>query len=270
MRAGRRWYHCCCSSSVARARRRPSRRTGNGRGAATDGDAGPEPTSPTVEEPVAAAVRGNQPVVIDEGTDQGSGPQGLAAAAAAERERRRQAPPPMRRSRRRPRRARHRHASISQGPPSAGASAAPATSADEAYWSDRARGSRQRWRQSADEVDRRLEKESGGLRWKFYAEDDPYVRDQQIKPEWDRVLDDLRRARQDGARLPGPSWPISWRRGGGRRAARLAARRDRAGAAAAGGQPPSEAAPRRHQSIEARRSRRAAPALATPFCRAHP
>ena len=67
---------------------------------------------------------------------------------------------------------------------------------DEAYWTGRAREIRQRWRQSADEVTA-LEKESAGLRWKFYAEDDPYVRDQQIKPEWDRVLDDLRRSRQD-------------------------------------------------------------------------
>ena len=67
---------------------------------------------------------------------------------------------------------------------------------DEAYWSGRAREIRQRWRQSADEI-AALEKESAALRWKFYAEDDPYFRDQQIKPEWDRVLEDLRRARQD-------------------------------------------------------------------------
>ena len=73
---------------------------------------------------------------------------------------------------------------------------APAGPRDEAYWSDGAREIRRRWRQSADEVVA-LEKESAALRWKFYAEDDPYLRDQQIKPEWDRVLDDLRRGRQD-------------------------------------------------------------------------
>jgi hypothetical protein len=67
---------------------------------------------------------------------------------------------------------------------------------DESYWRTRARDIRQRWHQAADEVTA-LEKESADLRWKFYAEDDAYYRDQQIKPQWDRVLDDLRRARQD-------------------------------------------------------------------------
>ena len=91
------------------------------------------------------------------------------------------------------------------GPPPATTTAeAPATTAadgaggprDESYWRTRARDIRQRWHQAADEVTA-LEKESADLRWKFYAEDDAYYRDQQIKPQWDRVLDDLRRARQD-------------------------------------------------------------------------
>jgi len=36
---------------------------------------------------------------------------------------------------------------------------------------------------------------SAGWRRRFYAENDPYARDSQIKPEWDRVLDRLGKAR---------------------------------------------------------------------------
>src|SRR5687768_2817311 len=53
----------------------------------------PQPTPKYVEEPVAAPVRGNQPVVIDEGTPTAHGAEELAAVAAAERERRRRAGP---------------------------------------------------------------------------------------------------------------------------------------------------------------------------------
>lgn len=67
---------------------------------------------------------------------------------------------------------------------------------DEEYWRHRAREVRTRWSAAADEVVT-LEEEAGELRWAFYAADDPYYRDQRIKPQWDRVLDELRRARQD-------------------------------------------------------------------------
>jgi hypothetical protein len=73
---------------------------------------------------------------------------------------------------------------------------------DEAYWRGRAKDVRVRWRQAVDEIGT-LEKKAADLRWQFYAEDDPAVRDQQIKPEWDRVLDDLRRARQDARAFEG-------------------------------------------------------------------
>jgi len=73
---------------------------------------------------------------------------------------------------------------------------APAGPRDEAYWRDRARELRARWAAAAEEIER-LETETADLRWAFYAEDDPYYRDERIKPAWDRALDDLRRARQD-------------------------------------------------------------------------
>ncbi|HEY2737243.1 MAG TPA: hypothetical protein VGK45_02495, partial [Thermoanaerobaculia bacterium] len=67
---------------------------------------------------------------------------------------------------------------------------------DERYWRDRALDIRTRWKKSADEV-KELEQSAAGWRRRFYAENDPYARDSQIKPEWDRVLDRLGKARAE-------------------------------------------------------------------------
>lgn len=72
---------------------------------------------------------------------------------------------------------------------------------EEAYWRDGARAIRERWAFAVEDV-KRLEGESADLRRQFYSEDDPYVRDQQIKPEWDRVLGELDRARREAAKAP--------------------------------------------------------------------
>jgi hypothetical protein len=66
----------------------------------------------------------------------------------------------------------------------------------EAYWRQRGLEIRQRWRTLADEV-KELETSAAGWRQKFYAQDDPYVRDGKIKPEWDRVLDRLAQTRSE-------------------------------------------------------------------------
>jgi hypothetical protein len=66
---------------------------------------------------------------------------------------------------------------------------------DEAYWRERGLEIRRRWRSALEDVDR-LEGESAELRRRFYAADDPYVRDNQIKPEWDRLLAGLDQARR--------------------------------------------------------------------------
>ena len=76
------------------------------------------------------------------------------------------------------------------------AAAAAAQARDEQYWRGKALQLRDAWRQAADEV-KDLEQKSGELRLKFYAEGDTFLRDTQIKPEWDRVLDRLRQARLD-------------------------------------------------------------------------
>ena len=87
---------------------------------------------------------------------------------------------------------------VSQAPAAAAGSQAPVATAalvrDEKYWRGRALEIRQRWRKAADRI-KELEEDIGLLRRRFYAQDDPYVRDGQIKPAWDHALDELRESR---------------------------------------------------------------------------
>ena len=161
----------------------------------------PAPTPKHVEEPVAAAVRGNQPVVIDEGTPTAYGADELAAVAAAERERRRRAGPATKVINN-ANLAEHATGKLSivQGSaaPAAGSPAAAAVAAaakDERYWRERVRGLREDWAAAVDSIGE-LEARAAGLRTRFYAQDDPYVRDGEIKPAWDRALENLDEAKQ--------------------------------------------------------------------------
>jgi hypothetical protein len=74
--------------------------------------------------------------------------------------------------------------------------AAEAEARDEQHWRSRARQLRENWRQVSDEV-KELERKSAELRQKFYGETDTFLRDTQVKPDWDRVLDRLRQGRLD-------------------------------------------------------------------------
>ena len=69
----------------------------------------------------------------------------------------------------------------------------------EAYWRQRGLEIRQRWHDAVDRIPK-LESRAAELRNRFYATDDPAVRDGQIKPEWDRALADLEQARYQAAR----------------------------------------------------------------------
>ncbi|HET9767619.1 MAG TPA: hypothetical protein VFS60_12270 [Thermoanaerobaculia bacterium] len=162
----------------------------------------PEPTPQHVEEPVAAAVRSNQPVVIDEGTDTTSAAEELAAAAAAERERRRRSAPAtvvINNANL----AEHATGKLtivqgSASPAAASPAAAAAVAAaakDERYWRNRVHGLREDWAAAVDSIGE-LEARAAGLRTRFYAQDDPYVRDGEIKPAWDRALENLDQAKQ--------------------------------------------------------------------------
>lgn len=67
---------------------------------------------------------------------------------------------------------------------------------DEEYWRNRVLDIRTLWRQSLDRMEV-LESDIGRLRTEFYAEDDPFYRDAQIKPAWDQALIELEDARRD-------------------------------------------------------------------------
>lgn len=70
------------------------------------------------------------------------------------------------------------------------------TEKTEEYWRSRALQIRLRWRQAVEER-QELEETAAELRRRFYSEDDPYVRDTQIKPAWDRILDRLAQVKED-------------------------------------------------------------------------
>jgi hypothetical protein len=73
---------------------------------------------------------------------------------------------------------------------------------DEEYWRNRALELRMGWRRAVDRI-KELELESAALRQQFYAEEDPYIRDSQLKPAWDRVLDRLDQLREQAERYEG-------------------------------------------------------------------
>ena len=137
-------------------------------------------------------------VVLDEGGE--GGPESLAEAAVRERERRKAAKPStlvitdenL---------AEHATGEVTvaaptERPPVPAQAGDEELARDESYWRDGARQRRLRLRRAVDEV-AELEEQVAGLRTRFYAEDDPYVRDGRIKPAWDRALDRLHQARED-------------------------------------------------------------------------
>jgi hypothetical protein len=86
---------------------------------------------------------------------------------------------------------------VVQGSPEADAK--PQDVHDEQYWRNGSLELRMGWRRTLDRIEE-LELESAALRQQFYAEEDPYLRDSHVKPEWDRVLDQLGRLRDRSLR----------------------------------------------------------------------
>lgn len=66
----------------------------------------------------------------------------------------------------------------------------------EDYWRQGVLDLRRRLRQATDETEE-LDGQIARLRTRFYAEDDPYVRDGQIKPAWDEALERQRQTREE-------------------------------------------------------------------------
>lgn len=66
----------------------------------------------------------------------------------------------------------------------------------EQYWRSRVLDLRLRLRSAVDEL-AGLDERAADLRRSFYAADDPYVRDSEIKPAWDRALDRIGEVRRE-------------------------------------------------------------------------
>jgi hypothetical protein len=66
----------------------------------------------------------------------------------------------------------------------------------EAFWRGGARQIRQEWRDAYDAIEE-LEAKVFELRQQFYREDDGFYRDAEIKPAWDRAIDQLEAARRE-------------------------------------------------------------------------
>jgi hypothetical protein len=156
----------------------------------------PPPAPPEgVEEPVAAPVKDDTTVVITPGGHQKPPAPRLGELAAAERERRLSAPPPVLVVDDKTLAA-HATGSLTESKPSATpAAAASPGGPDEGYWRDRVRTLREEWATAVDSI-QELQDRAAELRTRFYATDDPYVRDAQVKPAWDQVLGNLDAAKQ--------------------------------------------------------------------------
>jgi len=171
----------------------------------------PKSEPPPSEPPVATPPKPETVVVLEPGPDSDAPPPGetLAEAAARERERRRTAAPPVAVINDKNLAAYAAGQKLTEAQPAAAApeSDAEATAAptadghDEKWWRQRGLEIRRTWRDAVDAVTR-LEGEVAELRTRFYATDDPYVRDSQVKPEWDRKLAELETARREAAAGP--------------------------------------------------------------------
>jgi hypothetical protein len=162
--------------------------------------AAPSPPAPGTEEPVAAKVKGTTPILIEEGGETEEAGPSLAEVAARERERRRTAGPPLvivddKNL------AQHATGGLTTATPvEEPAAPVPDVVADEQYWRQRVRGLREQWALAVEAI-LDLESRAAGLRTRFYSEDDPYVRDGQIKPAWDHALESLEAARKRASEL---------------------------------------------------------------------
>lgn len=164
--------------------------------------AAPEPTPAATPEPTPAPAPTPSPsdvVVLDSGGEkEGGSTRTLAEAGRAAREQRAHAAPPAHVITDKNLKQYAAKGQITVAAPAKKAEPQPETGPvrDETYWRSRALEVRLRWRKAADDV-KELEQSAAGWRRRFYAENDPYVRSGQIKPEWDRVLDRLEEARAE-------------------------------------------------------------------------
>ena len=155
------------------------------------------PPPPAAEAPVAVPVPKSSLVVIDEGAPPAETKQNIVDAARAEKARRQdaQAPIAVIDNKNLGQYAAGQKLTVANPEPAAPASAKPAAPAvgNEDYWRKRGLELRTRWHDAVDRI-AELQRHAATLRDRFYATDDPYVRDGEVKPAWDRVLEQIRAA----------------------------------------------------------------------------
>ena len=162
--------------------------------------AAPEPTPTPAPAPTPTPAPPPNTVVLDSGGEKEGSTRSLADAARAAREQKAHAAPPAHVITDKNIKEYAAKGQITVATPARKTAAAETEETvpvrDEQYWRSRALEVRLRWRKAADDV-KELEQSAAGWRRRFYAENDPYVRSGQIKPEWDRVLDRLEEARAE-------------------------------------------------------------------------
>jgi hypothetical protein len=156
-----------------------------------------DPPTASKNEEITSETEPKDVDVVDPGGERG--PVSLVEAAKAERERRARSGPPV--AVINDKNVAHSKGHLTVADPKkpvvTGADAAALqTIRDEQYWRSRALDIRTRLRQASDRI-ADLELSAAGWRRRFYAEEDPYVRDGKIKPEWDRVLAQLEETRNE-------------------------------------------------------------------------
>jgi len=171
----------------------------------------PQPEPPS-EPPVAAPVKDDSVVEINPPEPAPKTTTDMVAAAQAERERRKHAGPPVAVITNdtlkdatgkltyvdtpldEEARQKAGNPEAMQPSPDAATSSDPAVK--EEYWRSKMLDARLRWHDAVERIET-LQKKVAELRQEFYAADDGYHRDQEIKPEWDLALSELDKARED-------------------------------------------------------------------------
>lgn len=154
------------------------------------------PPPPAAEAPVALSAPKESVVVIDPGTAPTDTKQNIVDAARAERTRRQDAQTPIAviNDKNLGQYAAGQKLTVANPEPAtASAKAKPAAPAagDEDQWRKRGLELRKRWHDAVDRI-AELQRQAAALRDRFYATDDPSVRDGEVKPTWDRVLEQIR------------------------------------------------------------------------------
>lgn len=193
----------CATTAPPKSNTEPAKPEKAAEQAAPEATPTPAPT-PTPEPAPKKPYEGREHIieVLDSGNEEATSSRTLVETARAERERRAHAGPPIAvindKNLKKQATGQLTYATPKKGEKGSGQEAAVPEEPlrDEQYWRSRSLEIRLRWRHAADDV-KELEKTAAGWRRRFYAERDTYVRDGQIKPEWDRVLDRLEEARSE-------------------------------------------------------------------------